>query len=78
MRDAGGTPLCSCCRKPRGTYRDGRPRKDRYCAKCRADYEAARRIVQKQRLLAMTQRLRFLEAAVAAPSHQRVCPETAA
>jgi hypothetical protein len=70
MRDAGGTPLCSCCGKPRGTYRDGRPRKDRYCAKCRADYESVWRAIKRQEFVAMKQRLRTLEAVVAAPFPQ--------
>lgn len=72
MLDVDGTPLCSCCGKPRGTYRDGRPRTNRYCAKCHAAYEARRRERKKQELTAMTQRLSFLEAVVATHSHQGV------
>jgi hypothetical protein len=72
MRDAAGTFLCSCCGLPRGTYRDGRPRKDRYCAKCRAKYEADRRAAKRKEFAVAMQRLRALEAIVAQPVQQGV------
>ncbi len=42
-----GAPLCSCG-QPRGTRKDGSPRKDRYCAECRRRYEKSRRAASKQ------------------------------
>jgi hypothetical protein len=55
-----GTKICSCG-EPRGTRNDGSPRKDRYCAKCRRDYEKNRRAASKQEFQKLVARTATLE-----------------
>ncbi len=54
-----GAKLCSCG-LPRGTRKDGSARKDRYCAKCRRDYEKNWRDAKKRELAELRKRVREL------------------